>query len=77
MPFEPKNAYTHFQKLCERVVEEAGESANHTCIYIDNVLVALANLANHIQHLNNIIRSLTKAKFKLNPKKCKLGYYHI
>lgn len=77
MPFGPKNAYTHFQKLCERVVERTGESQNHTCVYVDNVLVMSSNVADHIKHLNDVIRSLTRAGFRLNLEKCKLGYLHI
>lgn len=77
MPFGPKNACTHFQKLGERAAEGAIKSRENLCVYVDNFLVASRGVAEHIEHLKDVISSLTKAGFKLNPKKCKIGYRRI
>ena len=74
MPFGPKNACTHFQKIAERATVECREFLVN---YVDNFLIASETVEEHIDRVSRVIDCLTKAGFKLNPKKCKVGYTRI
>jgi hypothetical protein len=71
MSFGLKGAPTHFQQVAEQVV---GETMEFTRMYVDNFLIYSKLVKEHIEHLLIVIQSLTKAGFRLNVEKCRLGY---
>jgi isocitrate/isopropylmalate dehydrogenase len=48
-----------------------------TIAYMDNILVISNTEQDHIQHINEVILEMTKAGFRLNMKKCRVGYKRI
>ena len=70
MPFGLSNAPTTFERLMEQVL--AGLPLNTALIYLDDVLVAGCNFAEHITNLRVVLQRFRRASLKLNPKKCSL-----
>lgn len=74
MPFGPKGAVTHFQRVIEQAL--SGHES-YTATYVDNVLIFSKSVEEHIKQLKKVIEALTAVGFKLNTEKCKLGYSRI
>jgi hypothetical protein len=71
MLFGLKGVPTHFQQVVEQVV---GEAMEFTRMYVDNFLIHSKLVKEYVEHLLIMIQSLTKAGFRLNVEKCRLGY---
>lgn len=74
MPFGPKGAVTHFQRVIEQAL--MGHE-KYTTVYVDNVLIFSNTVEENIERLQKVITALTGVGFKLNVEKCKLGYERI
>ena len=68
MPFGMKNSPAEFQKRMDTAIREAG--LGHCCrVYIDDVLVHSASMAEHLNHLSQVFDMLTANGLKAHPDK--------
>ena len=74
MPFDPKEAATHFQWVIDSLV---ANFLNFLRVYVDNLLAHSQSVKDHIDHLKVVIETLTKVGFKLNLKKSKFEFTRI
>jgi hypothetical protein len=74
MPFGPKGAPTHFQRVMDMVMVK---HLNYVRVYIDNLLVHGNDLKEHAHNLKEVIEELTRVGFRLNLKKSKFGMRRI
>ena len=72
MPFGFMNAPSVFQRLMSRVLMglNPDEGPDFVAVYIDDVLVFLRTLSDHIQHLKLVIGRLQEVGLKLKLRKC-------
>jgi hypothetical protein len=68
MPFGLKNAPAAFQRLMYAVL--AGLLGLKSFVYIDDIVIYGASLAEHIKRLIAVLRRLRKHNLKLQPNKC-------
>ena len=72
VPFGWKGAPAAFQSCMDTVLEE-GKRRGFLTVYMDDILVHSRTLEDHVEHLQWTLRTLEKARFRLNPKKCIFG----
>jgi len=72
MPFGLKNAPTVFQRLMQRVLMglNSDDRANFVSVYLDDIIVYLETLQDHLRHLQLVLKCFDKAGLKLKPSKC-------
>jgi len=68
MPFGLYNALATFQRLMNTVLE--GTTWKHTMDYIDDINVYSKTWEDHLNHLEDVLERLRKAKLKINAEKC-------
>ncbi|CAE1251459.1 unnamed protein product [Acanthosepion pharaonis] len=66
MPFGLRNAAQSFQRL----IDEALRGLLHSFAYIDDLLVASANMDDHVRHVTQVFQRLEHFGLKINPDKC-------
>ena len=66
MPFGLKNTAKAFQRLMETVLADLP----FLFVYLDDILVANRNMAQHMEHLSALFSRLAKHRLIINPKKC-------
>jgi hypothetical protein len=66
MPFGLKNAPIFFQQVMDQVLE----GVNFLKCYIDDVLVHIKGLLQHLAHLEELFKRLHDVNMKIHPKKC-------
>lgn len=70
LPFGLKNAALTFQRLMNTILQEL---IGRCCfVYIDDIVVYLANVQEHFGHLRQLFTKLEASGFTLNLKKCNL-----
>ena len=69
MPFGLCNAAQTFQRFIDRVLQ----GLHFTYAYIDDVLIASANDADHKAHLHHVFQRFRDYGIIINPAKCELG----
>ena len=69
MPFGLKNAVQAFQQLMVTVLADLP----FLFVYLDDVLVASKNMAEHLEHLRTLFSRLAKHGLIINLKKCVFG----
>ncbi|MGL5209396.1 reverse transcriptase domain-containing protein [Cetobacterium sp.] len=70
MPFGLCNAPATFQRLMQRCL--GGQLMETTLVYLDDVIVYSPDFGSHLQHLEQVFRSLERYGLKLQPDKCQL-----
>ena len=73
MPFGLKNAAQTFQRLIDTVLQ----GLDFTVGYIDDILVASCNRAEHRKHLRQLFKQLQQYGLVLNLAKCQFGKQEI
>ena len=68
MPFGLNNAPTTFQQLMNLVF--SWEWGKFICVYLDNILVFLEMLVEHIQHIKTSLQRLRESKLYGRIHKC-------
>ena len=69
MPFGLHNAAQTFQRFIDQVLRDF----NFCYVYIDDVLIASANVEEHKQHLQLVFNHFREYGFIVNPFKCQFG----
>ena len=69
MPFGLKNAAQAFQRLMDSVC--AG--LDFAFVYLDDILIASKNKAEHLRHLRSLFERLAEHGLVINPQKCQFG----
>ena len=69
MPFGLKNSAQAFQRLMNKVLG----GLDRVFVYLDDILVASANLAQHLDDLRKVLQRLASAGLCLNRRKCVLA----
>ena len=72
MPFGLTNAPAVFQRLMQQVLMGLNppEGPDFVSVYIDDILIYLETLEDHLEHLKCVIERLMTSGLKLNPTKC-------
>ena len=72
MPFGLTNAPSVFQRLMHQILSSTNpkDGARFVTVYIDDLLVFLPTLSEHLHHLKLILTKLRDFGLKLNPDKC-------
>ena len=73
MPFGLKNAAQSFQRLMDSVLQDL----EFVFVYLDDILVASQNHADHKAHLQILFDRLTAHGLVIKPEKCQLGVSEI
>ncbi|KAL5515979.1 hypothetical protein EMCRGX_G001235 [Ephydatia muelleri] len=73
MPFGLTNAPSVFQRLMQKVLMGLNpeNGPDFVSVYIDNILVFLSSLEEHIHHLQLVLEQIITANLKLKPSKCR------
>ncbi|GFZ05308.1 hypothetical protein Acr_17g0008800 [Actinidia rufa] len=71
MPFGLKNAGVTYQRLVNKMFKDLIGKAME--VYINNMLVKILKIADHITHLEEAFGVLRKHQMMLNPSKCLFG----
>lgn len=69
MPFELRNAAQSFQRLIDEVLRGLPNSF----AYIDDLLIASADMNDHRQHGKQVFERLGHYSLKINPEKCEFA----
>ena len=69
MPFRMKNSAQAFQRLMDQVFKDVP----FAFVYLEDILVASRNKAEHRQHLREVLRRLRDNGMAINASKCVLG----
>ena len=72
MPFELCDASAVFQRFIQNVLQGLNppEGPDFMFVYVNDVLVLLKTLEEHLTHLQGIIQYIQESGVKLNPSKC-------
>ena len=71
MPEGLKNAGSTFSRLTKTVLES--QVGRNIFTYVDDIVVASKNKADHLADLAETFASMRDARFRLNPEKCVFG----
>jgi len=71
MPFGLKNAGATYQRLMDKVL--APMLGRNVYAYVDDMVVASKDKAQHVADLEELFVTISKYRFKLNPEKCLFG----
>ena len=73
MPFGLKNAPAAFQRLMQQVLMGLNptDGIPFVSVYIDDVIIFSHTLADHIHHLEMVLKRLAEVNLKLKPVKCR------
>ena len=71
MPFGLKNAGATYQRLMDKVL--APMLGRNVYAYVDDMVVASQNRAQHMADLEELFATISKYRLKLNPEKCVFG----
>ena len=71
MPFGLKNAGASYQRLMDKVL--APMLGRNVYAYVDDMVVALKDRAQHVADLEELFVTISKYRLKLNPEKCVFG----
>ena len=66
MPFGLKNAAQTFQRLMDKLFRHLP----FVFVYLDDILIASRDLAEHMRHLRQVFQILRDAGLQINPAKC-------
>jgi len=69
MPFGLTNAPATFQRLMDKLFN----GWSYVFIYLDDILIASKNFAEHIAHITEVLQRLQEAGLKLKPSKCRFA----
>ena len=72
MPFGLTNAPAVFQRLIQQVLAGLNPTLgpDFVAAYIDDIIVFLVNLEQHLHHLQSMLQRIVDTGLKLQPKKC-------
>lgn len=70
-PFGLTHLTSHFQQLMTDILKD---HLKYVVIYVDDVVIFSQDVAEHIQHVSAVIKTLTQFNVKLNTGKCHFGY---
>ncbi len=72
MPFGLTNAPAVFQRLMQRVLARLNpeQGPDFVKVYIDDILIFSPSLADHLDHLQQVLRRIMNAGLKLKPSEC-------
>ena len=74
MPFSLCNATATFQRLMAQALTRVTKKyRNLGMCYVDDVVIATTNLADHIDRLDEVFGYMKRAGLKCKPSKCKIG----
>ena len=68
MPMGALNSSATMQALMSLILR--GLPMEHVICFLDDILVASSTMESHLQHLDMVLNAISRAKLKLNPKKC-------
>ena len=69
LPFGVSSAPSLFQRTIENLLSHL----HHVCVYIDDILVAGTDEADHLNNLHAVLQTLEEAGLTLKQSKCKFG----
>ncbi|XDV39819.1 hypothetical protein PO909_009005 [Leuciscus waleckii] len=75
MPFGLCNAPATFQRLMQRCL--GSQLMDTTLVYLDDVIVYSPDFKSHLEHLEQVFRSLERYGLKLQPDKCQLFHKEV
>ena len=70
MPFGLTSAPSTFQRLMQRVLSGLSEFC---AVYLDDIVVFLSSIQEHLEHLRVVFERLSEANIKLKPSKCQFA----
>lgn len=75
MPFGLTNTPSVFQRLMQQVLMgvHPGEGPSFVTAYIDDILVFLTTLEEHLEHLRTVLQRLCEVGLKLKLAKCRFA----
>jgi hypothetical protein len=68
LPPDLKNVPSSFQRIMNSVV--IAECSSYCLVYVDDIIIVSGSFEEHLQHVGNVLVSLHRYKFQLNPAKC-------
>ena len=73
MPFSLWNATATFQRLMAQALTRVSKKyGNLVMWYVDDVVIAILTLADHIDRLDKVFGCMKRAGFKCKPSKCNI-----
>ncbi|CAF0840309.1 unnamed protein product [Didymodactylos carnosus] len=70
LPQGLKNAPPTFQRIMDQLL--ANTRWDYCLVYLDDIIIFSKSFKEHLIHLEDVLATLTKANFQLNPAKCQL-----
>lgn len=70
-PFGLKHIPFHFQRLMTTVLSK---HLKYILIYIDDIFIFSDTIADHANHVRDVLHTLTKANLRIRREKCHFGY---
>jgi hypothetical protein len=68
MPMGLSNSPATFQRMMQQVIP-AGIRLEYALVYLDDIIVHSKTLEEHLEHLDDVLTRINKAKLKIKPKK--------
>lgn len=68
LPFEMKTALAIFQRILSNIIRNY-ELLNFVVNYIDDILIFSKSFEEHLEHLEKLLKAITKERFKLKLSK--------
>ena len=75
MPFGLTNATATFQRLISQLF--SGKEWGFVTVYLDDVLIASRNIAEHLKHVKKVLVQLSEGGLRLKPSKCEFAANEI
>ena len=73
MPFGLCNVPATFQQLMQRTLAALGGDVPFCNVYIDDVIMFLSSIQEHVDHLRQVFDCLRNIGLRLHPQKCRFG----
>jgi hypothetical protein len=70
MPFGLSNAPATFQRIMDRLLKEA--KGKFVQVYLDDIIIYSKTVAEHREHLRQVLKKIKEAGMKLKISKCHL-----
>ena len=75
MPFGLVSTPASFQRLMDTVLQ--GLLGDFCCVYLDDTIVFSTSWAQHLQHIEDVLKRFRQAGLQINPKKCQWGLKRV
>ena len=77
MPFGLCNATATFHRLAQALTRVTKKYGNLVLCYVDDMVIAMPTLEDHIERLNEVLDCMKKAALKSKPSKCEIYMHSI